>query len=211
VTEQEVRSAAALLAPGLLTLKLFYLFGVQRPRSQWEWTTWSVLVSFPIDWAVRAWAPRVAAQLQADPIAADLGLRIALPFAVAIVAAIVWMFVRRADADAVVWFRRAVTDSAWDEVIDNAVAHKRWVEVLTIAADADVPFRGWIDTAGREDAQAEPWVYLVGVTRKVPAEDGWPELPGTHGMLIHRDHIRRIRIFEAVQAEEPAPTDRGEA
>lgn len=31
------------------------------------------------------------------------------------------------------------------------------------------------------------------------------EMPGTHGLLIHREHVERIRVFETVGKDAPVP------
>jgi hypothetical protein len=209
MTDLQIRDAAVLLIPGFLALKLFYLFGAQRPRSQWEWTTWSVLVSFPIDWSVRALGPNAAAWLHVEPATVDVVLRLVAAIGLAAAAVLVWGLIRASDVTWLVRLRRSVTDSAWDEVLDNAHRKKRWLEVQAVRSGGDTRYRGWLDTAGREDAQAEPWVYLRKVTRQAESGGAWTELAGTHGVLIHRDQIRSIRIFE--QGASQGPPEAGAA
>lgn len=189
-------------------MKLFYIFGAQRQRSQWEWTTWSVLLSLPIGWLTDSLAPEIAPRigLLQQP-AWDVLLRLGLAISGGLLGAWVWRRLKRTDHPRLVGLRRALTDSAWDEVMDDAVLHERWLEVVTTGTEREVAFRGWLSTAGREDNKAEPWVYLRRVQHKPEGAGGWREMAGTHGLLIHRDQIDRIRVFDTVGKDEPAPTE----
>jgi hypothetical protein len=48
ITAQQVTDTLALLIPGFIALKIFYVFGLQTKRSDAEWALWSILVSAPI-------------------------------------------------------------------------------------------------------------------------------------------------------------------
>jgi hypothetical protein len=201
---------AGIVAPGFVAMKLIYIFGAQRQRPQWEWTVWSVLVGLGCD-VVATWL--VGLPIGVDWIPIDVGV-VVLRFAIALLFAgvviVAWGLLKHSDEgfrawfkrpdQARVWLRRTLTDSAWDEVVDDAVMHKRWMEVITTGPGGETAYRGWLDAGGREDAKAEPWLYLRRVKhRRDPG--GWTELEGTHGMLIHRDHITRIRMFESAGTE----------
>jgi hypothetical protein len=204
---QQLLSAAGLLAPGFIAMKLFYVFGAQRQRSQWEWTTWSVLISLPIDWVTAIAAPSVEANTKIPSLAADLATRYGFAIGAAAVACYVWRKLKQSDKDRVVWLRRALTDSAWDEVTDDAVLHKRYLEVVTRGDnDREVTFKGWLSTAGREDSRAEPWLYLRQVEERTEPDGRWRETAGLHGLLLHRDHIERIRVLDETKDTE---TDAG--
>lgn len=208
-------NAAGLLAPGFIAMKLFYVFGAQRQRSQWEWTTWSVLISLPIDWVARVAAPGLAGRTDVAltatalglPVAAiepavDVAVRLALAGGGALAAILAWQYMKRSNHDAVVWFRRALTDSAWDEVTDDAVNRERYVEVVTASPQGDeVFYRGWLSTVGREDSRAEPWLYLKDVTYKTRSNAVGKPMEGTDGLLIHREHIKRIRVEDSVRRD----------
>lgn len=203
---EQLLTAAGIVAPGFVAIKLFDVFGAQRQRAQWEWTAWSVGISLPIAWLARAIAPEVSAR---TGLAADVTeVIVAMILAVLIAGIGIWLWrtMKRSDHDRVVAFRRAVTDSAWDEVMDDALAHERWLEVITAGTEREQAFRGWLSTAGREDTKAEPWLYLRRVQRQATLDGPFEEMPGTHGLLIHRDHIRRVRVFYA-EGENAVPVE----
>lgn len=58
--------------------------------------------------------------------------------------------------------------------------------------------------AGREDAKAEPWLYLRRVQHRAAPDGPFEEMAQTHGLLIHRDQIKRVRVFTA-EGEDAAP------
>jgi hypothetical protein len=216
----QLLQTAGIVAPGFVAMKLIYIFGAQRQRPQWEWTVWSVLVGLACN-AVATWVLelRLRVAIGSDDVALLLNrFGFALLFAGLVILG--WGFLKHSDEpfrrpvrsssqqggwfkkpdDIRVWLRRSLTDSAWDEVVDDAILHERWMEVITSGPDGETAYRGWLHAGGREDAKAEPWLYLRSVKhRKDPG--GWTKLEGTHGMLIHRDQIKRIRVFEKAGAE----------
>lgn len=171
---ENLRDAAFLLAPGFLTLKLFQHFGAQRKRSEWEWTVWSVLVSLAIDVATK------------DP-AAKLG--VALVAGLLLVS--IWRVVGRQSNRVTRRLRRELIDSAWDHVLDEACRSHHPVEVVT---DDGRRFFGVLQTFAREEKEAEPWLYLTDVKEASADDDDWDTLSRTEGVLIHRDHVRRLRV-----------------
>lgn len=196
----ELLRTAGLLAPGFIAMKLFYVFGAQRQRAQWEWAAWSVLIALPINWLALMWTPKVIQQTGWAADLADVAVRMGLAVVLAILASVVWQYgIKRRDRAATL--RRFLTDSAWDDVMDDAVNHGRWLEVITTGNDKEIAFFGWLSTAGREDNRAEPWVYLVDVRRRDDPSKPWEILPATAGLMIHRDHIERIRVLEAVKKD----------
>ncbi len=203
----QLLATAGMLAPGFIAMKLFYVFGAQRQWSQWEWTAWSVGLSIPLDWATRTIAPVVASRVGWPGEAVDVVIRFLLALGIAGIGIFAWRWLKGSNDDRLVAVRRALTDSAWDEVMDDAVQHQRWLEVMTDGPDREIAFRGWLATAGREDSRAEPWIYLRRVSRQSAADgEPWEEMPATHGLLIHRDHIKRIRVFTAA-SDEKTPHD----
>jgi hypothetical protein len=171
-----LREAAFLLAPGFLTLKLFQHFGAQRERSEWEWTVWSVLVSLLIDLVTKDPAAKFVA-------ASGLGL--------ALVG--VWRYIGQQSNAATQRIRRELVDSAWDHTLDEACRNELPVEVST---DDDRRFFGRLATFAREEKNAERWLYLQSVSEAHADQDDWAALPRTEGLLVHADHIRRLRIVQ---------------
>lgn len=93
--------------------------------------------------------------------------------------------------------------------MDDAVRHKRWVELVTDTPAGEVSYTGWLSTVGREDSAAERWVYIEKVQERRRREGERETLPGTHGLLIHRDHIKRIRVFDLTGADSEPPDGAG--
>jgi hypothetical protein len=192
----ELRDGALLLAPGFIALKVFYLFGVQRQRSQWEWVVWSVLASLPLDWVVRQVVPALNGRLHWQVDLLDGAARFFVALAAGILGSLAWRLVARSRWR---WFRerkRDVTDSAFDLVIEEAVREKRPIELVTREGEDTVSYRGWIHTVARESSQAEPWMYISQVQVKA-AGGKFTKVPGTHGMLLHRDRIERVRVYQS--------------
>jgi hypothetical protein len=81
-------------------------------------------------------------------------------------------------------------DSVWDEMLDLAHNEDRSIEVATLDGSRYVGhFR-----AAREDAGAEPWVFLTdGYWCRSPEATDW-EQPNARGVLIHREQIRQLTI-----------------
>jgi uncharacterized protein DUF6338 len=188
----DVVDAVLYLGPGFLALKLFHLFGAQRPRSEWEWTTWSVVVSIPLNAAatlVVANAPAPVAPLTSD--AFHVTVAMALGLLSGLVAAIVWRKVRSSQRSEAIWLRRQVTDSAWDLALEDAQRADRGIGVET---DTGERFRGKLWYGGREDAVASGWIYLR-----------WPErfddkqkkfVPTTsYGILLDRAKTKFVRVY----------------
>lgn len=184
----DLREAAFLLAPGFLTLKLFQHFGAQRKRSEWEWTVWSVLVSLAIDVGTK------------DP-AAKLVVALLVGFGLVLL----WRFVGRQSYRVTGMLRRKLVDSAWDHVLDEACRNHLSIEVAT---DDDRRFFGVLQTFAREEKEAEPWLYLTDVKEASLSDDDWEPLVRTEGVLLHRDHVRRLRVVrrKPEQGTDTAPT-----
>ena len=190
-----------LLAPGFLALKLFYLFGAQRPRSQWEWTTWSVIASLPIV-AVAAALYQFLGGVPAtkNPPALEIALRLAVAASFALAASWAWRRIRRSEHRVARMVVDAVAFSAWDQALEEAV----WADrlVVLILDDDGKEYRGFIRYGGREDNGADPWIYLI--HPEVLEGEKFRPANATHGILVHRDQIRRIRVLEARRRAEPA-------
>lgn len=205
---EQLLKAAGAVAPGFVAMKLIYVFGAQRQRAQWEWTVWSVGISLPIAWITLRIAPTASRLLGLGSEAAYVLISMGLAVALAVVVSALWILVERSDRDSLVWLRRALTDSAYDEVMDDSVIHQRWLEVVVDGTDREVSYVGWLATAGREDNKAEPWVFLKSVRHRTTEGADYTLIPNTNGLLFHRDRIQRIRVLSAAgEGEANAPTD----
>ena len=106
------------LAPGFLALKLFYLFGAQRVRSQWEWTTWSVIASLPITGVASVLRDQTMVP-RADPDPTEVCLRLLVSVAFGLLAASGWQVVRRSSRTTAARIRTWFGSSAWDEALED--------------------------------------------------------------------------------------------
>jgi hypothetical protein len=188
---------AGLFVPGFLSMKLFYMFGAQRQRLEWEWVAWSVALSLPIaafaDWVAPTLVPRpFAAEATANPV-----VRAGLAVAFGLSSAFLWRLVRRSALSPLRQIRMALSDSLWDLVISDALANRRWLCVAVDEGSDEQIYMGWPTMAYVEEANAEPWLYLTNVLEPVReragADKNW-EPNGMHGLLVHRDHVRRLWI-----------------
>lgn len=180
-------SGILFLAPGFLALKLFYLLGAQRPRSEWEWTTWSVVASLPINGL---------ASLIRDGFAVDeVLLRVLFAVAAGCLAASSWQAIRASSHDRARRLRTWFGASAWDEALEDANRAKRVVELVL---DDGVSYRGTVGYGDRNDNEAEGWLYLIHPEVFDKTLDKYRRANGTHGYLVHRDRIKRLRILNEV-------------
>ena len=196
--------AALFLAPGFLALKLFYLFGAQRPRSQWEWTTWSIIASLPLNavaWlaaglvavvVARPASPVVAASTPWQPDGASVAFALILAGASGLLAALAWRRVRGSENQRAVWLRRELTDSAWDQALEDAHHKER---AIAVALDDGTWYRGRLQYGGREDAQAAGWMYLSWPDKKDAQTLEWKRIRGVHGLLIDRGKVRIVQVY----------------
>jgi len=179
------------LASGFLALKLFYLLGAQRVRSQWEWTTWSIVASLPINGIASLLRDRIAI-VRGDPDGYEVALRLLIGIALGSTLAAAWQLVRASGRSEAARFRRAFGASAWDEALEDVQRDHRQVELVL---DDGTKYAGTIGYGGREDNAAEGWLYLIYPEVFDTAIDDYREARGTHGILLHRDRIKRIRVF----------------
>jgi hypothetical protein len=197
--------AALFLAPGFLALKIFYLFGAQRPRSQWEWTTWSIVASLPLNGvaaltasalarpASQAAIPTVTSAPSAwQPDAASIALALVLAVLSGAVLALAWRTVRASDGKRATWLRRELTDSAWDQALEDAHFKER---AIVVVMDDGARYRGKLKYGGREDTQAAGWMYLHWPGKRNEKTQEWGRLRGTHGLLIERSKIRLLQVY----------------
>jgi len=71
---------------------------------------------------------------------------------------------------------------------------------VEVATDDDRRFYGRLATFAREEKDAEPWLYLTDVKEASTKADDWHPLTRTEGVLIHRDHVRRVRVVRRTDA-----------
>lgn len=192
-------SGVLFLAPGFLALKLFYLLGAQRPRSEWEWTTWSIIASLPIS-AIAIMLRSLVAVPRSTPDPVEITLAILVGVVLGSAASAVWQIVRGSSAKWAGRLRRAFGSSAWDEALEDVQRERRQVELVL---DDGKRYVGTIGYGGREDNKAEGWVYLVHPEVYDEAAKRHRPAKGTHGYLVHRDQIKRLRVL--LKRDELAP------
>ena len=197
----DITSGVLFLAPGFLALKLFYLFGVQRVRSQWEWTTWSVISSVPIGVAASLLYGG-GLNLTAAPSTVEVANRVVIAVTSGILAACAWQVVRRHPSRKAARLRTFFGSSAWDETLEDVGREKRLVELVLVGGKR---YRGTIRYGGREDNEAEGWLYLVHPKVYDDGLELFRRPKGTRGYLIHRDRIERMRIM--LRSDEPDPAE----
>jgi hypothetical protein len=200
----------AFLAPGFLALKIFYLFGAQRSRSEWEWTTWSVIASLPINGAAglilstlrsTATTPQAAsASTQID--SSLVALALALAVGTGFVLAFGWRQVRASTTRPARWLQRQVTDSAWDQALEDA-GHKK--QAIIVVTDSGSRYRGKLRYAGREDAHAAGWLYLFYPDEWDAEAETWGRVPDIDGLLLDRARLQMVQVYEAPDDDEPGP------
>ena len=198
----EIVAGVILLAPGFVALKVFYLLGAQRRRSQWEWTTWSVIASLPITGAASLLRTSIPlASTTPDPWETALGLLLGVEFG-ALMASL-WLYVRRSDSRLPEVLRMAFGASAWDEALEDAQRNARLIELIM---DDGKRYLGDLRYGDRDDNEAEGWVYLAHPEVYEPALKKFRVANGTHGYLVHRDHIRRVRVHLSKMEPEHKPS-----
>ena len=191
--------AILFLAPGFLALKLFYLFGAQRPRSQWEWTTWSVIVSLPVVGIAALLRDQAPASAGVDPDPAEVALRLAVAIAAGAAASVAWQRIRASRDEWANELRMAVTDSAWDQALEDAQIEGR---ALVLVLE-DEEYRGTLRYGDRDDNEAEGWLYLMHPEIRDPKTKKFRPANATNGILVHRDQVKRIRILDVRREPEP--------
>jgi uncharacterized protein DUF6338 len=189
------------LAPGFLALKAFSSFGAQRTRSDWEWAAWSVIASLPIN-ALAGFIRSFQAPSANPPDGLEIVYRLAVGVGLGLIGAGIWQRIRIAPWGRAQRFRERVTDSPWDHVLEEVGASHRVTEL--VMSDG-ARYRGTIRYAGREDAGAREWVYLKYV--EVFDAGKFRDSKHTHGLLVHREEIRRIRVLKTEEEEATVPKD----
>jgi hypothetical protein len=117
------------LAPGFLALTLFYLLGAQRKRSEWEWTTWSVIASLPIT-GLASLARDYFSSARTDPDPIEVVLRMLIGAAAGVVCGVVWAGIRHSKRDVAGDLRTFFGSSAWDEALEDVGREGRQVELV---------------------------------------------------------------------------------
>ena len=90
------------------------------------------------------------------------------------------------------WCRRELTDSAWDQALEDAHFKER---AIVVVMDDGTRYRGKLKYGGREDAQAAGWMYLHWPGKRNEKSQEWARLRGTHGLLIERSKIRLVQVY----------------
>jgi hypothetical protein len=207
---EQVAETILLLGPGFLLLKAVAVTGGQPQRLQWEWAVWSILLSLPIA-AITLWLVPIVADGLRWPGLRDWEppLRFVLAVVAGILLGLLLIRVRRSRRPWVRRVYRAIVDSAWDLVLDDAT-HKtpdgktRGLELTVEEAGGLAIYYGTLSAFGYERTKAEPWIYLTYPRRWEGEAEGYVELDRTEGLLVHRDQIKRLRVIRPPTAEEEA-------
>lgn len=206
MTSDFVRDNILLFGPGFIFTKLIYLFAQQHRRLEWEWVIWSLITGVPI--ALAAMLPAVLAwpafvQTSTAPFMTDKPWVVSLRFAIAVGAglSIAWAWRRfRFSSGPVRFVRRALSDSAWDLLLDTAHSDACAVEVTVPRTDdngetREAAYYGKLAAFGYEAASAEPIVALSYVSRWIGVE-GYVKLGRDQDKVVfHRDKIVRMRLL----------------
>jgi hypothetical protein len=185
------------LAPGFLAIKVFHLFGAQRPHSQWEWTVWSIVISLPIVGAAGVLRPYIGGLSAPQPPhdSAEIALRMAIGATLGLLAAGIWLDIRGSHRHMADHIRRVVGSSAWDQALEDVQRDQRQIELVLADGESII---GTLCYGGREDNEAEGWVYLMWPESRPDIADPKSKhrpMPNTEGLLVHRDQIKRIRML----------------
>jgi len=189
----DLRDAVLFLAPGFIALRVYGIYGFQRPRTDWQWAIWSVIASIPLDLMSR-W---VVGLVQQRVVVTDIGegsIRIVLAVGTGAVLAFIWSklrFARRLRAQKIVG---PLMDSMWDTVLEEATHFGRTIEVETTTGD--VYTSRWFGAA-REDTQAERWIGMRFPRLRRAGSTDVDELEEVVEVLLHGDQIRKITVLES--------------
>ena len=181
VTSDQVAATIALLLPGFVALKVFYIGGQRTKRADWEWVLWSVLASVPIALVAEAllgWAGGSGAY-------PDRKFFFSLLVAVlgAALAAGMWRYLRRRFPR----IREKASLQAWDAVLSQP----HWVQVKV----GDLVFSGKVNIASDPVESDALDIYLTDPA--LLSDDGQAiELSSTQGVLIAREKIDWIQVLK---------------
>lgn len=188
----DLRDAVLFLAPGFIALRIFNTYGRVHRASDWHWGVWSAIASVPLDLVSRGLLANVRL-FDIDPELAEGATRLAVAIAAGALASVVWYLIRFSKVRGVARLIRNLSDSVWDQKLEEAHRRQRPVELET--TDGATYF-GWCEAA-REETEAEPWVHMTRVSRRAAGRGKEERDPRVTGVLIHRDQIRRMTIFES--------------
>lgn len=198
-----VRDNVLLFGPGFVFAKLVYLFGEQHRRLEWEWLVWSLIAGLPIAFAAEVvttgvWPDSIPSATMLD---AHALARFGIAVGAALLIAAFWRNTRHSAWPPIHFIRRSLSDSAWDLVLDRAVHDRCGVAVTVERTDdagskGEASFYGTLAAFGYETADAEPVVFLKGVSRWDKTVGAYVRLSRTpsEGMVFHRDSILRMRL-----------------
>jgi Family of unknown function (DUF6338) len=184
VTAAEVADSLALLIPGFVLMKVFYLLGFQTKRSDAQWVIWSVLATAPILWTASALS-------RSTPV----GLPVAIALGVGGGAALSLLW--RALIHFVPAIGSEVNIRAWDNVLGGG---ERWIQVELTDGRT---FRGWHEYAARSVDTDDLDLYLRDPAAVV--KDDYVALDGVEGLLLERSQIVMVAVFDESDPP-PAPT-----
>jgi len=120
----------------------------------------------------------------------EVTIRIGLALGAGVLAVAAWNWIKGASYPWAARIRAYVQDSAWDQTLQDVDDYHRQTELVLVDGRR---YAGTIRYAGREDHKAEPWIYLI--YPEIYDDGSFRKARGTHGILVHRDQIDRIRVL----------------
>jgi hypothetical protein len=216
ISASDVAATLALLVPGFVFLKVFYMFGQRTKRADWEWTLWSVLVSAPIAYVAALAATGIAKPTDVASSFADCGvlqsvgkegealrsaltdcaskaiaaenadLRLLIALVIAVVGGIVAAVIWRLAVRISPRLGKRASLQAWDAILRSP----HWVQVKV----DDMVYSGKVDVAADPTETDALDIYL----REPALIDGAEVnvLTATDGVLIARDKIEWIQVLK---------------
>lgn len=173
ITAQQVTDTLALLIPGFVALKVFYVFGLQTKRSDAEWALWSILFSAPI--AGLTWI-----------IATSNNLVVSLALAVIIGGLLIaaWRLVAQT------WPTLKAKEQirAWDVIFGGDAP---WLQVEMSDGRVFVGQPKYVASSVDTDALD---LYLIDVRQSNGTV--LTPIPGIDGLLIARSDVNLIAVFQ---------------
>ena len=176
ITAQQVTDTLALLIPGFVALKVFYVFGLQTKRSDAVWALWSILFSAPI--------AGLTSTVAAAGVHYSLVVSLILAVIIGGLLTLIWRLVAR------IWPTLKAKEQirAWDVVFGGDAP---WLQVEMSDGKVFVGQPKYVASSVDTDALD---LYLIDVRQS----DGTSltQIPGIDGLLIARSDVNLIAVFQ---------------
>jgi hypothetical protein len=177
VSAQQVADTLALLVPGFVLVKVFYVFGLQTKRSDAQWVIWSILASAPI---------AAFTSLVTGGLGAGVTLAVSLLLAVTggVLLSVAWTRM------AAQWPRLLAKQliRSWDVVLSPK---QRWLQLELADGRVLVGQQKYLATSVDTD---DLDLYLVNVRQ--PDNGKLEAIAGVDGVLVQRKDIRLIAVLK---------------